>query len=339
MNRVTARQSHKGAVAGYVKPAAAGLTLVLLLLAIAWQTSAQEEPVNPRAGFWREVRQGEAGTTTSHGDGHAVLIQNGGQNWRNLRNGVLAGISPWLLAAVLAVIGVFFAVVGKDRLEEEPTERIERFSLGERVLHWFTAAVFIVLALTGLSLLFGRAVLIPVFGYGAFGTWAQVSKVLHNYSGPLFLAGALVEIVVWFKDNIPKSYDLAWFRNLGGIVGKGPRPHAGKVNGGEKAWFWVMTFAVIGVGITGGIMDFPNLGFSRQTFQVLHVIHVAVAMLFLAASFGHIYIGTIGAEGTFEGMWKGTVSDAWARQHQDLWYAEKTGRPVSQDGERPETAG
>lgn len=310
---------------------AALLLVAILLPAVVPPASGQEPPANPRAGFWQEVRQGEAGTTTSLGEGHAVLIQNGGQNWRNIRNGLLAGISPWLLAGVLAAIGVFFAVVGKDRLEEEPTERIPRFSLAERILHWFTAAAFIVLALTGLSLLFGRAVLIPVFGYASFGAWAQVSKVLHNYSGPLFLAGALVEIVVWFKDNIPRAYDLAWFRNLGGMTGKGPRPHAGKVNGGEKAWFWVMTLSVVGVGVTGAVMDFPNLGFSRQTFQVLHVIHVAVAVLFLAASFGHIYIGTIGAEGTFEGMWRGTVSDAWARQHQDLWYAEKTGR-------RPEAA-
>jgi formate dehydrogenase subunit gamma len=330
--------SQLGATAGPKIRTAAGLIAAILLLAAVGPVIAQEPAVNPRADFWREVRRGQAGTTTSHADGHAVLIQNGGQNWRNVRNGLLAGISPWLLAGVLAAIGVFFAVVGKDRLEAEPAERIQRFSLGERALHWFTAAAFIVLALTGLSLLFGRAVLIPVFGYASFGGWAQAAKVLHNYSGPLFLAGALVEIAVWFKDNIPKSYDLKWFRTMGGMVGKGPRPHAGKVNGGEKAWFWVMLFAVLGVGITGVVMDFPNLGYSRSTFQVLHVVHVAVAMLFLAASFGHIYIGTIGAEGTFEGMWRGTVSDAWAKQHADLWYAEKTG-DTPREAKQPETAG
>jgi formate dehydrogenase subunit gamma len=57
--------------------------------------------------------------------------------------------------------------------------------------------------------------------------------------------------------------------------------------------------------------------------QIAHVIHASVAMLFVAASFGHMYIGTIGAEGTFEGMWRGTVDAAWAKQHQDLWYERK----------------
>jgi cytochrome b subunit of formate dehydrogenase len=59
--------------------------------------------------------------------------------------------------------------------------------------------------------------------------------------------------------------------------------------------------------------------------QVAHVIHDSVAVLFVAASFGHINIGTIGAEGTFEGMWRGRVDAVWAKQHQDLWYGEENG--------------
>jgi cytochrome b subunit of formate dehydrogenase len=35
------------------------------------------------------------------------------------------------------------------------------------------------------------------------------------------------------------------------------------------------------------------------------------------------YIGTIGAEGTFEGMWRGKVDKVWAKQHNDLWYEQK----------------
>jgi len=301
------------------------LTVGLILAGAAIAVAARDQGVNPRADAWREVRQGEAGVTTSAAEAHRVLIQSEGQLWRHVRNGPLAGIAPWLLAGVLAAIALFFLVFGRDRLETPRTgQTIPRFSLAERILHWTTAFLFIVLALTGLSMLFGRAVLIPVFGQAAFAGYMQLGMLIHNISGPFFLAGVLVEFAVWVRDNIPKPMDLRWFKSMGGMVGKGPRPHAGKVNGGEKAWFWLMVLAGIGVGATGLILDFPIWGQSRQLMQVCHVIHAAVAILFVAASFGHIYIGTIGAEGTFEGMWRGEVDAAWARQHQDLWFQEKT---------------
>jgi formate dehydrogenase subunit gamma len=286
--------------------------------------AADEQSANPRAEAWRSVRQGEAGDTSVPSEAHEVLIQTGGQKWREIRNGPLASISPWVLAGTLALIGLFFLVFGKDRLEAPRSgETIRRFSLAERVLHWYTAALFILLALSGMSMLFGRAVLIPVFGQSGVAAYMQVGMFVHNIAGPLFLAGLVLEFIVWVRDNIPSKMDLKWFSNLGGMTGRGPRPHAGKVNGGEKAWFWLMVFAGIGVGVTGVILDFPIWGQSRQTMQIAHVIHASIAMLFIAASFGHIYIGTIGAEGTFEGMWRGEVDAVWAKQHQDLWYEEK----------------
>jgi formate dehydrogenase gamma subunit len=209
---------------------------------------------------------------------------------------------------------------------------IPRFSLAERILHWATAILFIVLALTGLSMLFGRAVLIPVFGQKAFASYMQVGMYVHNVSGPLFLAGILVEVAVWANDNIPRKMDLLWFKNLGGMIGNGPRPYAEKVNGGAKAWFWIVVLSGAVVGGTGIILDFPIWGQSRQLMQIAHLIHAAVAIMFVTASFGHIYIGTIGAEGTFEGMWRGKVDAAWAKQHQDLWYEEKTGKRLNKTG-------
>ena len=285
----------------------------------------QWSQTNPRADFWREVRRGTLGTTTVSGQERGILIQNSGQNWRRIRNGLIATISPWILAGVFFVIALFFVAVGKDKLEEAPDgQTLQRFSAAERWLHWITALLFIVMAITGLSMLFGRAVLIPVFGLAGFSGYMGVAMRIHNYAGPIFLAGVLIEILAWIRFNIPTKKDIIWFKNLGGMVGKGPRPHSGKINGGEKAWFWVLVVAGLGMGATGLILDFPNFGQSRLLMQVAHVIHASLAVLFIAASFGHIYIGTIGAEGTFEGMWRGRVSTSWASQHADLWYAEKT---------------
>lgn len=305
--------------------------LLVFLLGGFFMVFAQLEN-NPRANFWRVVREGVPGYTSVDSEAHKVLIQNSGQNWRQIRNGPMAGIAPWVLAAVLATIGIFYVIVGKDRLEEPRSgTKILRFSLGERILHWVTATLFILMAVTGLSMLFGRAVLIPIFGYSAFSSYMQVGMLVHNYSGPFFLAGIVIEIAIWVKDNIPTKMDLIWFKTFGGMIGKGPRPHAGKVNGGEKAWFWIMVLVGLTVGITGLILDFPNFGQSRLTMQIAHVIHASMAILFIAASFGHIYIGTIGAEGTFEGMWSGYVDASWAKQHQDLWYEKKVGEKISRE--------
>lgn len=283
-----------------------------------------EDGANPRANFWREVRQGVTGTTTAQGPEKGVLIQNGGENWRRIRNGLVAGIGPWVLAVVFLMIVLFYLIKGQDKLEEPPSgEMLQRWSAAERTLHWITAILFILMALTGFSMLFGRAVLIPVFGHPVFSGYLAVAMKIHNYSGPLFLVLIVIETITWFRHNIPKRIDLVWFKNFGGMIGDGPRPHAEKINAGAKAWFWIAVLAGLTVGITGAIMNLPNLGATRGTMQVANIIHAAVAILFVAASFGHIYIGTIGAQGTFEGMWTGRVSAQWAKQHQDLWYAEK----------------
>ena len=300
------------------------LLTIGVMLSMGPLVAAASDGSNPRSDTWRGIRQGEAGVTTSASQGHTVLIQSEGQLWRSIRNGPLASIAPWILAALLFVIGAFYLIVGQDKLEAPRTGiRLKRFSAAERILHWTTATLFILLTLSGLSMLFGRAVLIPVFGQSGFAVYMQVGMWVHNVCGPIFLAGVLVEFLIWVRHNIPHPMDFRWFKSMGGMLGDGPRPHAGKVNGGEKAWFWLMVLGGIGVGVTGVILDFPIWEQSRQTMQIAHVIHATVAILFLGASFGHIYIGTIGAEGTFEGMWTGTVDAVWAKQHQDLWYEEQ----------------
>jgi formate dehydrogenase subunit gamma len=306
------------------------LTLSVLLLLmfsgiLYWQAGGTDLS-NPRAEFWRVVRQGIPAYTSTPQQGHTILIQNGGENWREIRNGLLTPFSQWLLAIAVAALGLFYLFVGGEKLEKPRSGiMIERYSLGERILHWYTAALFIIMGLTGLNILLSRLLLMPVFGHPFVSGYLGASKILHNYSGPLLLAGFFLELVVWARYNIPRKSDLAWFRNMGGLIGKkkGPRPHIEKVNAGQKAWFWlVVTFGAI-IGCTGILLDFPIWGQTRFTMQVSHVIHAAVGLLFVAASLAHMYMGSVGSEGVFEGIWKGSVDAVWAEQHADLWYAEK----------------
>jgi len=307
------------------------LILCVLGMIYYWQAMGADMS-NPHANFWRTVRHGVPGFMTAPSGEHSILIQNNGENWREVRNGVIMRFSQIIPVAALLAMGLFYAFVGKDRLEKPRSgQMIERYTFGERVLHWYTAAAFIIMALTGLSILLGRLVFLPIFGHWIISWFLQTAKVLHNYCGPFLLVGIFLEIVIWFRYNIPTKQDLGWFRNMGGMLG-GPRPHTGKINGGEKGWFWLVLFFGVAVGITGVILDFPVWGQTRLTMQVVHIIHVSLAVLFVTASFGHIYVGTIGAEGVFEGMWTGYVDGVWAEQHNDLWYEKKIG----EKGERPE---
>jgi len=292
---------------------------------------------NPRADTWKGAREGNAGYTSASGPYTTnVLIQNGGENWRNLRNGPVASIMPWVMALSLLVLGSVYAFFGPHRIEGPLSGRkVKRWNVGERTMHWFVAVTFIILAITGLSLLFGRAVLIPILGHAGFGIWADFSKWLHNVVGPFFTVGILLMIIFWARNNIPTGVDIEWFKKGGGIF-TGKHVSAGKLNGGEKVWFW---FIVIGGGavcITGLILDFPNFGQSREAMQLSNLIHGVLAIVWIAFSFGHIYLGVIGAEGALEGMTTGYVSEEWAREHHDIWLDEVR----TQGDERPQaTAG
>lgn len=305
-----------------------------LYTAVAPAQAAAEKQTNPRANYWRTVRRGNEGYSAVTGvrlDGKTingetnVLVQNGGQNWRQVRNGPVANVMPWILAfTVAALLGVFL-YRGQLKLEKQPSGKtVARYNIAERVLHWYTAVLFIILAITGLSLLFGRAVLIPVLGYPGFSAWANFSITLHNYLGPFFIVGAALMIIIWIKDNIPSGVDLEWFKEgVGGLLAKGKHPPAERFNAGEKIFvFWI---GLIVLGITTSVTGLYLLGWigsgMRETMQLTNVIHGIAAVLWTCIVIGHIYLGVV-TQGAIQGMWKGEVSEEWAKQHHDLWFKE-----------------
>jgi len=300
--------------------------------------SAQAQEVsdsNPRANYWRAVRGGEQGYTTAMGDEAGVLMQNGGQNWRQWRNGPLANYGGWGLFLIAVAILLFFGLRGRINIDKGRSgERVKRWSTWERFVHWYTAILFVLLAITGLSILFGRAVLIPLLGPRGFAAWADMSMGLHNVAGPAFSIGVLVMIVMWIPNNLPSKGDGEWLSKAGGMFSDGTHPPAGKANAGEKIWFWIICTVGVAVVVTGFILDFPNYGQTRDTMQLASIIHGAAAVVWVGVWFGHAYIGTLGTEGALEGMTTGYVDANWAKQHHDIWYDElgQAGRTTQHTG-------
>src|SRR5688572_842217 len=204
---------------------------------------AQRQNTQPgnNAPFWRDVRDGEKNpyqTTQVRGVETNILVQTEGEIWRQIRNGPITVYGGWLLVAAFLGMVLFYWWRGQIRLHGQPTGRlITRFSPFERFLHWTTAISFVILAVSGIVMLFGKYVLLPMFGYTLFSWLAILSKNLHNFLGPLFVVCTIIMFFVFVRDNLPRAYDWLWVRKFGGLF-SGEHVPSGKFNAGEKGWFW-----------------------------------------------------------------------------------------------------
>ena len=272
------------------------------------------------AELWRQVRRGQAFSLSGTTSGTPVLVQSEGEQWRSLRNGPISTYGGWLLVLSLAGVALFFLVRGRVRLAERSGRTMPRFTHAERAAHWFVAATFILLALSGLIILFGKYVLQPAVGVGAFAMIASAALQGHNLFGPLFAAGIAVMFVLYLKDNLPRAADFVWLLK-GGVFFRG-HVSAWKFNFGEKAWFWISSLGGFALAASGLLLDFPGLAQTVNQLQLAHIVHAIAALLVIAASFGHMYLGTVGVEGALEGMTTGRVDETWALEHHDLWAKE-----------------
>ena len=315
------------------------LTGMLLTGEMAGQAVAQEQSQDEAAAvakaeeqrreFWRQARSGVEGYTAVSGPEAGVLIQSGGDVWRAVREGPILRYGGFVLLGVLVALLLFHFIAGSVKLEQRSGRMITRWTLFERVIHWYTAILFIILAITGLSLLFGRTVLSPWMGKEAFAAFANVAKPVHDWLAVPFVIGLVLMMVPWMKESLFKAYDLKWFAMGGGYLDKSKHPPAGFVNAGEKVWYWFLFFGGIVLVVSGFFLLFPNFGWARSTMQLAHIAHAVSGIGLIAFSFAHMYLGTVGNEGSLEGMVSGQVDEAWAKAHHNLWYEEvmKHGNP------------
>lgn len=286
------------------------------------------------AGYWREVSDGTEGYTTSQGREHGQLINVSGETWREWRN---RWISPGGLIAIGGSIGMLalvYLLIGPLKLDKPRTGKVvERWKRFDRTLHWFVAITFLILGFSGFLIMYGKHFVPDLFGYTFWKNLIAFCKLAHNYIGPIFSLGLIVMLISWMKHNVFNKVDLKWFLQGGGIIGN-KHPSAGFLNGGEKGWYWLLFFGGLTVVGSGLVLDFPIFGQLRDTMQWANMVHGVSSLLLLAVSFGHIYIGTIGSEGAFEGMKTGYVDETWAKQHHDLWYDEVKDQRVDEKGVR-----
>lgn len=309
-----------------------GALVLLAVAALAGPAAAQQpNSVNPTKSAVSEQQllqqfktirgRGTIPDTKSY-----TIEQPAGRDWRHFHEVTLRWIGAIAILGMLALLVIFYLSRGMVRLETGRSGRtIVRFNAFERGVHWMTAACFIVLALSGLNITFGRPLLLPLMAPETFTAWSEWAKYAHNYLSFPFTLGVVLIFLMWIGGNIPTASDVEWLKRGGGIVGR-DHPPAGRFNAGQKIIYWIVVLGGGAAAVSGYVLIFPFYGTTVDTMQQAEMVHAIVAMLFIAVMLAHIYIATIGMEGAFEAMGTGTVDLNWAKEHHALWLNETAAR-------------
>jgi formate dehydrogenase subunit gamma len=278
----------------------AGALALAFIVATAMPVAAQQpSSVNPNAAAVKEQQllqqlnkiegRGSIPDVKSY-----VLEHPAGREWREFHSVTLKWIGGIAILGILALLTAYYLWHGTMRIEAGRSGRkIVRFNVFERFVHWLTAIAFVILAITGLNITFGRSLILPWMGAEAFSTWAEWAKFSHNYISFAFTVGLVLMVLMWVARNLPSHNDIVWFKNGGGMFG-GPEPPAEKFNGGEKLIFWISFFGGVGVIASGYVLLFPFYGTTVGNMELAQIVHSVIALLFIAAMFVHFYMGTIG---------------------------------------------
>ena len=322
--------------ARFIRLAIGAWALLLLIMAIPVPSSAQQ--VNPTASSVNERRLLQEmdriqGRVSIPDQRSSVLVQPAGREWREFRNVTLRWIGGVAMLGMLATLVIFYLTRGMVRLASGRSGRtIVRFNTLERFVHWMTATCFVILAISGLNITFGRPLLLPLIGFDAFSEWSQWAKFAHNYLSFPFTIGVVLIFLMWIGGNIPNKLDLEWIKRGGGLIGH-DHPPARRFNAGQKGIYWIVVIGGGLVAATGYQLMFPFYLTGIEGMQIAQIVHSIVAVLFIAAMLAHIYIGTIGMEGAFEAMGSGEVDVNWAREHHSLWLDQQSARSGPNDSQ------
>ncbi|MDO9443105.1 MAG: formate dehydrogenase subunit gamma [Beijerinckiaceae bacterium] len=314
-----------------IKTLAAALALAFAV-AIA-PAAAQNNNFNPTAQSVKEdqllnaLKEGDrlSGRVSIPDPKSANLIQPAGREWRAFHQDKLPLIGGVAILGMLAALVLFYLVRGRIRVEAGMSGvTITRFAGIDRFVHWLTAGCFIVLALSGLNVSFGRMVIMPLFGPEAFASLAGYGKLAHNYLAFPFMLGLALMFLIWVKDNVPAKIDLEWIKQGGGLFSKGSHPPAKRFNAGQKVVFWIVIIGGVAMSVSGWFLLFPYLPAGGVTaLQFWTTVHAVLAVLFVAAMLAHAYIGSVGMEGAFDAMGTGEVDLNWAKEHHALWVEDE----------------
>ncbi len=312
------------------------------------------------AELWRSVRQGVIGKVSIQDQKAGQLVQSYGELWRSVKNGPIARYGVWALLISIGVIALFFLLRGRIRVDHGMSGvTMTRFGNIERTGHWLLAVSFLILAVTGLNISYGKYIFPAIIGKENFAFITFYGKWIHDHVAFAFMVALVLILIVWIKHNFPNRYDIIWLLKGGGMFLKGSHPPARKFNAGQKILFWLIILGGASLSLSGIALLFPfQTALFTKTFAFLNIFglnlptdltplaemqlatlwHSVVALVLICIVIAHIYIGTLGMEGAFDAMGSGEVDENWAREHHSVWYAEEMEKRKQDSDGRDEPA-
>ena len=202
------------------------------------------------------------------------------------------------------------------------SNEVRRYSPAERVIHTIVALSFLSLAGTGLA--FFHPLFWPLAGVQGGGQW---SRIAHPYIGLIMVFFFSLMAVRYWKDNIIRSYDTEWGKNLGRILNNDMHglPEIGKYNLGQKQLFWALTVTSVLLLASGLLMWHAQTIMPGWIVRIAATVHAISAFVMLLGIIVHVYSAVFWVKGSLRAMTRGTVTRAWAKHHHGLWYKEVEG--------------
>jgi len=233
---------------------AAPLRIVLVLVflavtAIGYPAATQAQSVNPTKSAVSEEQLLQQSKTIrglgSIPDTKSYTIeQPAGRDWRHFHEVTLRWIGGIAILGMLGVLVIFYLSRGMVRIEAGRSGRsIVRFNAFERFVHWMTAVCFVMLALSGLNITFGRPLLLPLMKPESFTAFSEWAKYAHNYLSFPFTLGVVLIFLMWLGGNIPTRVDTDCLKRGGGMVGR-DHPPAYRFNAGKSSSTGSLCWAV-----------------------------------------------------------------------------------------------
>jgi formate dehydrogenase subunit gamma len=204
---------------------------------------------------------------------------------------------------------------------------IQRYNLGERLVHAVAGVSYVYLLLTGLAFwtpaLYWMAV---VLGGG------YLSRLLHPWVGLMFAVAVVWMFVIWRDAMRTTDEDRAWRRAIRSYIRNDDArvPGAGRFNYGQKMLFWLMTGGGAVLLVSGAVMWWvASVPWElRGLREVATLVHALAALATIGGFIIHVYMGVAVVPDSLSAVIHGRVSEDWARRHHPLWLAALPASPV-----------
>jgi len=198
-----------------------------------------------------------------------------------------------------------------------PEGTVTRYATLTRINHWITAACFVLLTLSGLSMFH------PIFFFlsGLFGG-GEWTRAVHPWIGLVLVLSYAGLVVQFWRENLWNPGDTAWVRKFDRVLVNDEEdvPEVDRFNAGQKLVFWAMALFIPVLLFTGLVIW--EVYFGAFTPLVVQrgaiLIHSYVALAAIIVWITHVYAG-IWVRGSMRAMTEGYVTPGWAWRHHRKW--------------------